>query len=279
MEHISQHLVPITEPENKELLRQERKGLESGGAKLETQFLKSLKTPQIVQRPVQDLVAVLRKVMMKVGLRNQNFPSEIETNILIEHIVNYYGNHTHEEILLAFDLASTGQLELDKDGVNHFENFSCAYVSKIMTAYRAWAAKKYKESVKDVVPKSDLNDITMQDMWNLQLGGVWTGKLKPEHVYPSIYEWLEEKGVIKELGVKKSEYLKKAVDWFIEDLTRKNIENPSHTLRKQIEDFQRMKQYNIVEALYTGTVTTMAKKIIVYEIMKTKANETHESKV
>ncbi len=95
---------------------------------------------------------VLRYVMVKIGLRAQNWPSPEETGLLIHHIMTNYGGHTAAEIQLAFDMAVTGKLECE---VNCFENFSCLYFSGIMNAYRKWASQQaaYEQNKHQPIPE------------------------------------------------------------------------------------------------------------------------------
>ena len=79
--------------------------------------------------------------MVKVGLRGSNFPDGAEKDLLLAHVNLNYGNHTPEEIRLAFDLALSAKLGLDISDVKCYESFSCLYFSTIMNAYRAWAAQ------------------------------------------------------------------------------------------------------------------------------------------
>lgn len=87
----------------------------------------------------EEIKQVLRYVMMKVGLRSQNWPQDEEKIILIAHIIENFGGNRIEEIKLAFDMAIAGKLDLDD--VKCYENFSCAYFSQIMNAYRKWAVQ------------------------------------------------------------------------------------------------------------------------------------------
>lgn len=90
----------------------------------------------------EQIKEVLRLVMIKIGLRAQNWPTDEEKLVLIEHIITGFGGHTTREIKLAFDMAIAGKLEVE---VNSFENFSCLYFSNVMNAYRLWAKEEFKE--------------------------------------------------------------------------------------------------------------------------------------
>lgn len=211
--------------------------------------------------------------MLKVGLRANNIPADIEKQVLIDHLVTHYGNHTHEEIKLAFDLAITGKLDVDP---NCFENFSCVYVSRILNAYRSWAAKTYKSVVKEKQKepvKEELSDIVWQEMWNKVSMEVRTKNLPYFAVYESLFEWSKKQGMIEKSGLKKADFLKMAVDKKIEELTEMYHNDKSAEIKKQLEDYQRMKQFSIVEAYYVPTVTMNAKKLMVHTMMLKEAHE------
>lgn len=96
----------------------------------------------IIRADLEDLKTVLRVCMVKVGLRAANWPNDMERSILLEHIYTHYGNHTPQEIKLAFDMAITGKLNCE---ANCYENFSCLYFSQVMDAYRKWSKVEYVE--------------------------------------------------------------------------------------------------------------------------------------
>lgn len=110
----------------------------------ENRFIESLGVKTIIKQPVESIKEVLRLIMLKVGLRAVNLPNDEEKAVLIAHIVTEYGNHTLEEIKLAFDMAISGKLNLEQKDITCYENFSCLYFSNIMTAYRIWAKEVYK---------------------------------------------------------------------------------------------------------------------------------------
>ena len=93
--------------------------------------------------------------MVKVGLRGSNFPDGAEKALLLAHVNLNYGNHTPEEIRLAFDLALSAKLGLDIADVKCYESFSCLYFSTIMNAYRIWSSQvdRQKEQEKEPEPR------------------------------------------------------------------------------------------------------------------------------
>ena len=122
---------------------------------------------------------VLRKIMMRVGVRAQNLPNDLEKLVLFEHIVKSYGGNRLNEIVLAFDFALQGELA-DADGVaidaNCYENFSCLYLSKIMNAYRFWSRQEVKyisattKEEQKIFTQEELDDYAREDAeWQYQM--------------------------------------------------------------------------------------------------------------
>lgn len=108
----------------------------------EKEFALALASPLIKDSPVEELKKVLRLCMVKVGLREQNWPGDMDKAVLHAHIIENFGGNRIDEIKLAFEMAIGGKLEIE---VNCFENFSCYYFSSIMNAYRAWSTQAHKQ--------------------------------------------------------------------------------------------------------------------------------------
>ena len=108
----------------------------------ERQFELAIHEPKIFQQPLEVLKSALRYVFVLTGLRGQDIPVEEEKQMLLEYIWENYGGHTAEEIKFAFKLAIQYKLPIDHKKVPHYGNFSPAYFTEIMEAYRAWALDK-----------------------------------------------------------------------------------------------------------------------------------------
>ena len=141
----------------------------------------ALKTPQIRSCHTDDISKVLRYVMIKIGLRAANWPVPEEKAVLLQHIYENYGGNRLEEIKVAFDLAVSGKLNLKRDDVKHYENFSCLYFSTIMNAYREWAAQEYhhiskveKPSEQKIYTDEELDQVARETV-EIQYGGFLKG--------------------------------------------------------------------------------------------------------
>lgn len=109
--------------------------------------------------------------MVLIGLRAQNYPDEIETQILTNFITENYGGHTPPEIKLAFEMAITRKLNVDS---KCYENFSVAYFVSIMEAYREWA----KEQIKQLPAPAEKRELKPMEKVDINL--IWALKLLNE---------------------------------------------------------------------------------------------------
>ena len=92
-------------------------------------------------RDEKDIKKVLRMAMLMVGLRGTNMPTDEEKFVLLNFVRNSFGNQTPEEILIAFEMAVAGKLEVDS---KCYENFSCEYFGRIMKAYIEWSRNEMR---------------------------------------------------------------------------------------------------------------------------------------
>ena len=91
----------------------------------------------------------LRYSMLLVGLRGNNLPTEEEKFVLTNFVKSNFGNNTCEEIKLAFEMAVAGKLNIDS---KCYENFSCEYFGRIMSAYLEYARQEIKNLPKPIEP-------------------------------------------------------------------------------------------------------------------------------
>jgi hypothetical protein len=108
------------------------------------EFELALGNGKIVERPEEDLKQALRYIFILIGLKAQNYPVDLEKQMLHAYIFKNYGGHRPEELRLGFEMAIQGKLNLEPKDVSCYENFSIAYFTKIMEAYREWAREQIK---------------------------------------------------------------------------------------------------------------------------------------
>lgn len=222
---------------------------------------------------------ILRFVMIKVGLRAQNWPDDVEKAVLLEHIVTHFGGHTHEEIKLAFDMAVMEKL-VDEEGEpvsgNCFENFSCAFFSKIMNSYRLWASETFKTISKEKTtmqpePEVSMDDITMKDWWadvEKKVNDGYSTHLLP----PMLYDWAERKNVLKFLKTKK-EYFETAIEYRFAELVLEHEKILSQKTKDHIALFVEMRGSKSYSKSEYEILKSIAKRFVLHDMMKKESND------
>jgi hypothetical protein len=110
----------------------------------ERQLDKSLQERRLCEVGEEGLKPNLLYVYTLIGLRGENYPKGLDKDFLHTYILENYGGHTGAEIRLAFTMAIQGKLDLEEKDITCYENFSTLYFSRIMSAYRGWAAEAVK---------------------------------------------------------------------------------------------------------------------------------------
>jgi len=251
-------------PQNSELAPPELTRPKNGESE---QFAVVIQNKKVVHRDLEDLKESLRYAMVKIGLRSQNWPSEEEKGVLLQHIVKNYGGHTVEEIMLAFDMAITGRLDVE---VNCYENFSCLYFSNIMSAYRIWAKEEYKQveaskPIPQIENKEDMSHASMTDWFNDVAKKIRAGELLLEFVPPMLYEFMDDNGNIDKTAKEKHEYLARAVEYRYGKLLEAVQKEDSATNRYALQSFSRMRETMCFEGDEITKLKTLAKQIILFE--------------
>lgn len=236
----------------------------------ESAFTIALQQQPINKSTVDDLKQVLKLAMLKVGIRANNLPDEVEKGVLIEHIITNYGNHTPLEVKLAFDMAISGKLDLEEKEVTAYENFSCLYFSKIMNAYRVWARQTHSQLKKDY-PKMIAEKFTLDDEEKAEWMMEW--KQNPNinfELIPLIfYDWMEQKKLITLTGKEKWAYTEKATAQ-IKSMLQMDIGNCKTTdALRAYGDFEKMEKDGFTGEM-KGRILNRAKRLIIYDYLKGK---------
>jgi hypothetical protein len=230
-------------------------------------FSIAIQNKKIIHRDLEELKESLRYAMVKIGLRSQNWPSDEEKGVLIQHIIKNYGGHTVEEIKLAFDMAITGRLDVE---VNCYENFSCLYFSNIMSAYREWAKEEYKQfeaaqPISEIENKEDMSQEAMQDWFNVTAKKIKAGEMTVDFVPLSLYEWMDANGNISATPEEKYKYLERAANYrqsaLMDEVQRQDTPNN----RWRLQNFLNSKEKGYFEGEEIGILRSLAKKILLFE--------------
>jgi hypothetical protein len=173
---------------------------------------------------VDKLANMLKYIAMDVGFIIPQITDDwqyIQARTL-DILKRYYSNFTLSDIKLAFELATTGELDeflpKDKQGnpdKNHYQQFNAEYLSKILNAYKRKqnvvidkAFKVLPEPKGEMTPQQ-IRQFEIQRQWRnryIFLCYKYTGKLilgLTDDMF--LYEWLQKCGLADDVQVKEDD--------------------------------------------------------------------------
>lgn len=211
-------------------------------------------------------------IMLKLGIRSQNLPSEEEKKVLISHIYTHYGEHTVQEVKLAFEMGMEGKLEVKMEA---YENFSCLYFSTVMNAYRDWARKEIKHvsntfmdriKEEEEKPKESLSDKTYEEWMEDQRKKINEGMIV-DLVPMMLYDYAIGKGLISPSNQQKKECLVIAAK-YMQGKLNANVEDRDSA--REAKEFNEMMGKGEITGKWVDTLKVLAKKQILYDFLKNK---------
>lgn len=173
---------------------------------------------------VDKLANIIKYIAMDIGFI---IPQDIEDwqyiqARILDILKRYYSNYTLSDVKLAFELATTGELDeflpKDKHGnpdKNHYQQFNADYLSKILNAYKRKqsvvidkAFKVLPEPKGEMTPQQ-IRQFEIQRQWRnryIFLSYKYTGKLilgLTDDMF--LYEWLQKCGLADDVQVKEDD--------------------------------------------------------------------------
>ena len=173
---------------------------------------------------VDKLANMLKYIAMDIGFI---IPQDIEDwqyiqARILDILKRYYSNYTLSDVKLAFELATTGELDeylpKDKQGnpdKNHYQQFNADYFAKILKAYKQKQTDVIDKAYK-AIPKKN-NEISPEQIRRFEIQRQWrnryiflcykyTGKLilgLTDDMF--LYEWLQKCGLADDVQVKEDD--------------------------------------------------------------------------
>lgn len=228
----------------------------------------ALQAKKVRDASLEEIRQVLRYVMVKLGLREKNWPEDDEKTILLRHVIQNFASHTLDEIILAFDMAMMGKLGVES---KCYENFSCDYFSGIMNAYRCWAREEYKQ-IPQLPPmieqKEDISDTAKAEWLAEVVQRVKSGKITLETIEfmpPMLFEYLEKRGEIIVPIEENHEYLQKAVAYRAGELQKLAEKRSSIDVYRELQEFRSMREQGYFTGNEIERIKGLAKKLLFFD--------------
>lgn len=204
-----------------------------------------------------EIKAKLTLIYSLVGLRPQHYPIGQEKVDLHNYIVLKFGQKTLSELVLAFDLAISCELELTKDEVKIYDQFTISYLANIMAAYKSWLRLQANFVTLKPQPLIEaVKDLTKED-WLQWIEDV---KKYPTQLVPVIiYDYLNREKIINYTTEQKKEFLNQAIQFYIATISEDRVE---------LKNFLKQKEGGVFTEPYAQKLKDLAKKIAVKKYLK-----------
>jgi hypothetical protein len=216
----------------------------------------------------QEVKERLKRIYAMIGLRPHHFPVDEEKQFLHDFIFVKYSRKTLDELVLAFELALDGQL--DVEDVKVYDQFTCEYLARIMNGYRNWLKNvsaieaTKKKPVAFIDNKRELTFDEIQEWVN-----EWKAKEKIElDLIPlTFYEFLVGNGSLVVSNEKKWEYIQKATVAIKVGLHEEMNTCKTNNAYNLFRDFERMEKDGF-EGEMKGRILNKAKRLLIHEYLK-----------
>ena len=180
-----------------------------------------------------------------------------------------YGLKTLDELLLAFKLAIKGELEIED--VKVYDQFTCEYLARVMTAYRKWLKSKSKE-MPAPAPKMILGNVSTSQAEKMADIEEWESKDKKDINFdlipPYLYDYLVEFKKIPD-NYEEPDNLFRAAK-----LRRRILFQDSLSFRTEdkiaFNEFEKMFISGEYSGLEPNRIKLLAKKIMVFDYLNKK---------
>jgi len=227
---------------------------------------KILDSKRIGQSTAPEMMATLVKIYMLIGLRQQNYPSDVETKMLCSYLLSNYSQKTLDELYLAFDLAVKDQLEYD---LKVYDAFTIPILNGVMGAYKKWI---YNESLKVQKPAELPPILQVTHEEKIKECDEWEQKkdIKLSLIPLYLYDWFELTGRIRLSVEEKKVIYNKAAEYRLSQL--QNETELDRTNRHEYKSFNQLLIDGIqnIKGVEQDRLRNLAKKIAVFEYLKTK---------
>jgi hypothetical protein len=105
----------------------------------EIAFIFAKSSPRMKEVHIPEIIQVLNKGMLLLGIKGEKLPSEFEYQVLTTELRTQYAGLALKELDLAFTLAARDVLDFNAET---YQAMTVFYLNKMLSSYLRWAAQK-----------------------------------------------------------------------------------------------------------------------------------------
>jgi hypothetical protein len=105
----------------------------------EIAFIFAKSSPRMKEVHIPEIIQILNKGMLLLGIKGEKLPSEFEYQVLTTELRTQYAGLALKELDLAFTLAARDQLDFNAET---YQAMTVFYLNKMLSSYLRWAAQK-----------------------------------------------------------------------------------------------------------------------------------------
>lgn len=230
-------------------------------------FLESLGQGRLInQLSLGEVKQILTAFAAIMGIPANNMPAEEVMMMTIQAIVTNFGAMHEGEVRKAFEMAATGQLDIEE----HFQAFSLKYICNVLNAYRVkvnLAMRHFERTRQEPVSEPFDGEVDWSETVAHLIEVAKVQDPRTLIIPIQVYEWLDQKGMIHLTPEEKKAFMKKAESELRQELLEKLVDHKISGEEKQWNELLKTSSYKKGDRLHSR-LANMAKRIIVREYLK-----------
>lgn len=169
---------------------------------------KAIQSKTIFDAEPYEIGQRLAQIYIIVGLRTQHLPSKEIDLFIIQFIKKNYPTRRLDELVVAFEMAVKG--DLDIDDVKVYDQFTIEYLCRIMNAYSSWIVRYNNSKVEKYIEPEVKK---MSDQEKMEEIHEWINKEQINYNFLPLYlyDWMNEFKIMEYTEQEKIELYNRAI--------------------------------------------------------------------
>ena len=216
-------------------------------------------------KDVQSIVTAFAALM---GVHASNLPAPDVMLVTIQALVRNFGSMHEGEVRKAFEMAATGQLDVEE----HYQTLSLKYLCSVLNAFRIRVNQEmrfYNQTKTDMPTEKFEGEVDWSDTVKHLIEVSKHQDAKTLIIPVQIYDFLINKKLGTLTGEAKTAYMVTAESEMRQEIQEKIISNKADGEQRQWYELLKTSSYKKGDRLHTS-LAMKAKKIVVREYLKSQ---------